>query len=110
MSKKIAIYGTHVTYEHVRQRYWKWHYHRTGPKAGEKWYKKRVWKKTKALKRVEGKGRYEFTGTGKDLYRAVMRAHHKMPRGYVDVEAEEFLEHPEEYGEEGYWTEKTISS
>jgi len=108
--KKIAIYGAYMTYEPVRQRYWKWAYHRTGPKAGEKWYKKRVWKKTSRMKKVVGKGRYEFHGRGKDLFSAVVEAHHTMPRGYVDVPAEEFLKHPEEYGVEGYWIDKEVVS
>jgi hypothetical protein len=108
--KKVAMYGTNIIYEHVRQRYWKWIYHRKGPEAGTRWYKRRVWKTTKALRRVEGKGRYEFSGTGKELYRAIMTGHHYMPRGYVDVEAREFTEHPGDYGDEGYWIEKRIES
>jgi hypothetical protein len=58
-------------------------------------------KTTKRLKKVTAKGRYEFEGKGRDLRRAVMTAHHIMPDGYVEVSAEEFLRHPEEYGSEG---------
>ena len=43
-------------------------------------------------------GRYEFYGTGRDLYRAVALAQQYMPRGYVDVEAEDFIDDPEAYG------------
>lgn len=110
MVKKIAVYGAYVTTEPVRQRYWKWVYHRTGAKAGEKWYKRRVWRTTKAMKKVVKKGRYEFHGSGKDLLRAVREAHRIMPDGYVDVSAEEFLEHPEDYGVEGTWIESSVES
>jgi len=110
MVKGIAVYGTFVTYEPVRQRYWKWIYHRTGPEAGERWYKRRVWKTTKAKKKVEKTGRYEFHGKGGDLYRAVIEAKHRIPKGHVEVSAEEFLEAPERYGDEGYWVESRVVS
>ena len=44
MAKKIAVYGVYEEKVPVRQRYKKWVYPRKGPKAGQKWYKKRVWK------------------------------------------------------------------
>jgi len=110
LSPKIAVYGVYVTHEPVRQRYWKWIYHRTGPNAGEKWYKRRVWKTTASMKKVEREGRYEFHGRGRDLYKAVMEAHQTMPKGYVDVSAEEFLEHPEEYGTPGAWIKREVES
>ncbi len=62
------------------------------------------------MKKVVKKGRYEFHGRGKDLYRAVREAQHTMPRDYIDISAEEFLEHPEEYGVEGEWIESTVAS
>ena len=101
MVKKIAVYGAYETKEPVKQRYWK------KRKDG---VKQRYWKKTTRMKKVEKKGRYEFYGSGKDLYRALIEAHHIMPEGYVDVSAEEFLEHPEEYGSEGHWIEKKVVS
>ena len=91
MTKKIAVYGTYYAKVPVRQRYWKWIYHRTGPRAGQRWYKRRVWKTTRRLKIASRKGRYEFHGTGRDLYRAVIQAQHTVPKGYVDVSAERFL-------------------
>ncbi|MFC1803286.1 hypothetical protein ACFL0D_04915 [Thermoproteota archaeon] len=106
--KGIAVYGMYITYDPVRQRYWKWAYHRTGPKAGEKWYKRRVWKTTKRLKKVERKGRYEFEGPGRDLYRSVMEAIRAPPREYVEVSTEDFLEHPERYSSDGYWIRRPI--
>jgi len=55
-------------------------------------------------------GRYEFHGRGRDLFKAVRKAHRVMPRGYVDVSAEKFLEHPERYGDEGSWIEREVVS
>ena len=110
MIKKIAVYGSYETKVPVRQRYWKWCYHRKGPKAGEKWYKRRVLKKTKRTKKVVVSGRYELHGRGRDLYKAIVKAHEVMPRGYIDVSAVEFLEHPEEYGVEGQWIERDVEA
>jgi hypothetical protein len=56
------------------------------------------------------KGRYEFHGRGKDLYKAVLKAHEIMPKGFVDVSAEEFLKHPEKYGSEGEWIDREVES
>jgi len=62
------------------------------------------------MKKAVEKGRYEFHGTGKQLYKAIVRAHHVMPKGYVDVSAEEFLKQPETYGYEGEWIEREVES
>ena len=43
MPKTVAVYGTYKTKVPMKQRYWKWVYHRKGEKAGQKWYKRRVW-------------------------------------------------------------------
>lgn len=101
MVKKIAVYGTYKAKVPVKQRYWK------KRKDG---VKQRYWKKTKRMKKVAMSGRYEFHGKGKDLYRAVVTAHHFMPKGYVDVSAEEFLKDPESYGYEGEWIEREVDS
>ena len=101
MVKGIAVYGTFVTYEPVRQRYW------IKRKDG---VKQRYWKKTSRKKKVEKTGRYEFYGPGKELYRSVVEAIHKVPRGHVEVSTEEFLKAPEEYSQEGYWVERDIVS
>ena len=101
MVKKIAVYGSYEAMVPVRQRYWK------RRKDG---IKQRYWKKTKRLKTVSGKGRYEFSGKSKDLYKAVVKAHQNVPKGYVDVPADKFLKHPEKYGYEGQWIEKDIDS
>ena len=101
MTKKIAVYGTYEAKVPVKQRYWK------RRKDG---IKQRYWKKTKRMKKAEMSGRYEFHGKGRDLYKAVVKAHKLMPRGFVDVSAEKFLKHPERYGVEGYWIDKEVES
>jgi len=109
--KGISVYGAFKVEEPVYQRYWKWIYHRKGPDAGEKWYKKRVWRKTSRMKKViRTDGRYEFTGQGKDLYRAVIEARRRIPFDYIEVEAKEFLENPEKYGEPGEWVDWQVIS
>jgi hypothetical protein len=57
-----------------------------------------IWKQTKRKKTVEASGRYEFHGTGKDLYKAVVKANRIVPKSFVTVSAEKFLERPEDYG------------
>jgi len=95
LTKKIAVYGRYEAKVPVRQRYWKWIYHRTGPAAGQKWYQRRVWKKTKRMKKtVRSDARYEFHGKGRELYKAVILAHRFMPKGFIEVSAKRFLEHP----------------
>ena len=86
----------------MKQRYWiRW-------KDG---VKQRYWKiKRGCFKKAQGKGRYEFTGQGRDLYRAVMLAHHYVPKGYIVVEALDFLNDPEEYGWPGEWIDREIES
>jgi len=101
MVKKIAVYGIFEVEVPVKQRYWK------RRKDG---IKQRYWKKTKRLKKVEASGRYEFHGKGKELYKAVVKAHEYVPKGFVDVSARKFLENPEKYGLKGEWIEKEIES
>lgn len=101
MTKKIAIYGSYEAMVPAKQRYW------IKRKDG---VKQRYWKNTKQLKKVTGSGRYEFHGKGKDLYKAVAKAHQIMPKGYVDVSAEHFLENPEKYGFEGEWIDREVES
>jgi len=99
MVKKIAVYGSYETKIPVKQRYWKKRIDRI---------RQRYWKRTKKLKKTETSGRYEFYGKGKDLYKAVMKVHRFMPKGFVTVSAEKFVENPEKYGFEGEWIEKEI--
>lgn len=101
MSKKIAVYGTYETPVTVRQRYWK---------RRIDGVRQRYWKKTKRIKKAVMSGRFEFDGKGRDLYKAVVKAHRLMPKGFVEVSAKEFLEHPKKYGCEGEWVDKTVES
>jgi hypothetical protein len=102
MAKKIAFYGKGEAKIHVKQRFWK------RRKDG---IKQRYWRKTKRIKsQVIDNVRFEFHGKGKDLYKAVVKAHHYIPKGFVHVSAEKFLENPEKYGYEGEWIEKEIES
>ena len=110
MLKKIAIYGSYITKVPVRQRFLKWIYHRKGPKAGKKWYKRRVWKITKRMKKALKSGRYEFYGKGRDLYRAILKALTIVPKGYIIVSAEKFLSRPMIYGYEGKWIDREVES
>lgn len=70
----------------------------------------RYWKRTARTKTVEMSGRYEFCGKSKDLYQAVVKAHRYVPKRFVNVSAEKFAEHPEQYGYQGEWIEKEIES
>ena len=116
VSKKIAVYGVYKTYAKVPvpQRYWKtrkaYSYMRKGKLIEVPKGKQRYWKKPIREKKVEAKGRYEFKGTGKELYKAVAKAHEYMPGDYITVPAEEFLEKPEEYGVKGEWVEREVES
>lgn len=101
MVKGIAVYGTFVTYEPVRQRYW------IKRKDG---VKQRYWKKTSRMKKVEKTGRYEFHGPGKELYKSVVEAMRRVPLGHVEVSTEEYLRAPDEYSQEGYWIKREIVS
>ena len=101
MVKKIAVYGSYEAKVPSKQRYW------VKRRDG---IRQRYWKRTGRTKTVKGKGRYEFHGKGKELYKAVVKAHQVMPKGFVDVSAEEFLKHPEKYGSEGQWIDREIES
>ena len=101
MNKKIAIYGSYEAQVPVKQRYWK------KRKDG---IRQRYWKNTKRTKTELVKGRYEFSGTGNDLYKAIVEAQKIVPKGYIDVIAKKFLSNPTKYGYEGVWVDKDISS
>ena len=51
-------------------------------------------------------GRFEFSGTGKDIYRSIIMAKREywVPIDqYQEMNAREFLEHPEKFAEKGVW-------
>ena len=100
--KKIAMYGTYETKELVKRRFWKLRIDGV---------RQRYWKKTTDTRKVIKGGRYEFHGSGKDLYSAVLKALRFVPKNqFVDVSADEFLKHPERYGSEGRWIERAVES
>lgn len=101
MTSKIAMYGTFEANVPVKQRYWK---------RRIDGIKQRYWKKTTRTKKAEVSGRYEFSGTKKDLYKAVVKAQELVPKKFVDVSAKKFLKNPEKYGVKGSWIEKDVSS
>lgn len=101
MSKRIAVYGSYEAKVPVRQRYW---IRRVDG------IRQRYWEKTTRTRTSETSGRYEFSGSGKDLYKAVVLAHQYMPDGFVSVSAERFIENPEDYGFEGEWIDKEVES
>ncbi len=59
---------------------------------------------------AEERGRYEFTGRGRDLYQAIRIATELPPNGYVDVKALDFIENPREYSVSGEWIWYEIES
>ena len=55
--------------------------------------------------------RYDFHGTGRDLYKAIHLAHRIVPkRRFVRVSASAFLANPYRYGERGYWIVREVES
>jgi hypothetical protein len=55
--------------------------------------------------------RYDFHGSGRELYRAIFLAHRIVPKHrFVRVSASEFLAHPFRYGERGYWVDREVES
>ena len=101
MVKRIAVYGTYEANIPLKQRFWK------RRKDG---IRQRYWKTTKRTKIAEAKGRYEFEGSGRELYQAVVKSQDVMPKGFVSVSAKKFLQHPEKYGYSGSWIERDVES
>jgi hypothetical protein len=100
--KKIAIYGAYETQEPVWQRYW--HVRKDG-------IRQRYWHKTTRMKKVvKDDGRFEFKGSGKDLYQAIIKAKGRVPKGYVDVDAKEFIANPDQFSDEGEWVDWDVIS
>jgi hypothetical protein len=98
MVKKIAVYGDVAEKVRVFQRYWK------KRKDG---IKQRYWKKTKRTKTVSKSKRWEIDGEDKKLYKAVVIAHHYLPKeDFTTISADKLIESPEKYGERGEWIEK----
>lgn len=111
-SKVISVYG--IKYTKVKrtykQRYWikiESYVRKDGVEV--KSHKKRVWKKVIRRQIVRKPARFDISGSGNDIYRALGRVLSKreplVPKErHVEVEAREFLEHPWDYAEVGEWT------
>jgi hypothetical protein len=103
MTKRVAVYGTYEAKRRV------WVKERV-LKTRRDGIKQHYWVKREKVKTVEDKGRYEFFGSGREIYEAVRLAHTFMPKGFVTVSARKFLENPAKYGVIGEWIEKEIES
>jgi hypothetical protein len=102
MVKRVAVYGTGEAKIPVKQRYWK------RRKDG---ILQRFWKKTKRVKKkLLDNIRIELSGKGKDVYKAVVKTYHYIPKGYIKTSAQKFLENPEKFAYEGDWVEWEIES
>ena len=95
MVKRFSLYGRYRVRvkARVKQRFWK--RRRDG-------IKQRYWKYANRTKWEVRTGRYEFKGSGKELYRAVAIAKKKTnpPKGFVEVSAEDYVRNPELYIED----------
>lgn len=103
-TKEIGVYGSFKRIEQphrerrlvtrrdgIRQHFWYGH------------------KKARLSEKPE-KGRYEFhSNNNRALYKAMVKAHEYMPKGYVRVDAEDFNEHPEKYGVRGEWINRKVT-
>lgn len=101
MPKEIAVYGRYEAKVPVKQRFWK---------TRNDGIRQRYWKKTSRTKKTSMSGRYEFSGSGKALYMAVVKAHEIVPKGFVHVSAEDFLSNTQRYGFEGVWIDREVES
>jgi hypothetical protein len=101
MSRRIAVYGSYEAKVPLRQRFWK--KRRDG-------IRQRYWKTTKRFKTRIVKGRYEFYGQGNELYQAVFKAIHIVPKGFIEVSAQDILKNPYKYGFEGKWIDRKVES
>lgn len=102
MTREIAVYGVYrktvfprrerrlvTRLDGIKQHYW---YGAKKPRLSGKIYR----------------GRYEFHGEGRDLYKAVVNAHQVMPRGHISVSARRFNANPERYGVKGRWVKYEV--
>ena len=97
------MYGAYQTKRIVRRKQPVWTQRRDGIIQR---YHKWIWVRVI----TEEKGRYEFSGRGRDLYHAIRIATKHPPNGYVDVEASDFIENPLEYSVSGEWIWYEIES
>ena len=101
MVKRVAVYGKGEAKIPVKQRYW------IKRKDG---IFQRYWKKTKRTKKLIADVRVELSGKGKDIYKAVVKTYHYIPKGFIKTSAKKFLENPEKYAYPGDWIEWEVES
>ena len=101
LTKKIAVYGVYRAKVPVEKSFWQ---------IFDEGNLEDLWKEPKETEEREMGGRFEFHGSGRELYLAVVKALKRVPKGHVDVSAREFLRNPEEYSYEGVWIDKEIES
>ena len=93
--KRISVYGRYrvKVKARVKQRFWK---------RRIDGIKQRYWKYANRTKWEIRTGRYEFTGSGRELFKAVAIAREKTnpPKGFVEVAAKVYIRNPELYIEE----------
>ena len=103
MGYSVAMYGTYQTEKVVRKKVPVYTWRRDG-------VIQRYWKWTYIRVVAEQRGRYEFTGRGRDLFNAIRIAMKNPPNGFVDVDAREFIENPSDYSVSGEWIDYVIDS
>ena len=97
------MYGTYQTEKVVRKKVPVYTWRRDG--VIQRYHK---WTYIRVV--AEERGRYEFSGKGRDLFHAIRIATKHPPNGYVDVEATDFIENPREYSVSGEWIWYEIAS
>ena len=102
MSKMISIYGTKtITKQHTyKQRYWK---------TRKDGVKQRYWKKVTRKQRYHASTRFDISGTGKDIKKAITQVLKRplVPKErFVEVEAKDLARDYSKFAEEGEWTRR----
>jgi hypothetical protein len=55
--------------------------------------------------------RYDFYGSGKELYKAIFLAHRIVPKKrFMRLSARDFVNNPYRYGWKGYWLDREVNS
>jgi len=103
MGWSVAMYGAYQTEKVIRRKVPVYILRRDG-------INQRYWKWTRIRVITEAKGRYEFSGRGRDLYQAIRIAIKHPPNGYVDVDARKFIRNPRNYCVSGEWIWYEIES
>jgi hypothetical protein len=112
-TKEIAVYGAYKReISPHRESHWRTIHEYKRGKSTVKEHKRRVWHghKKPRLSEIPERGRYEFSSNNNvALYKATVKAHEYMPRGYVRVDAEDFVYNPERYGVKGEWINRKVT-